>query len=117
MVDSASTREDLIVPDSLSSLIVVNTGISKFLGDSNAMFVSTTANNCSLVTQSTLYLYKTLKDGDVKKMLESMNGEDILNFSYHCVARLDQFMSKISKAGNDFDTNTEIATATSSTSS
>ena len=112
LVESTSTREDLIVPDSLSSLNVVNTGIANFSGDSDAMFVSTTANNRPLVTQSTLFLYKILKDGDVKKMLENMCGEENLNFAYHCVARLDQFMSKIAKAGNDFDTNTEIATGT-----
>ena len=43
-------------------------------------------------------------------MIEHMNGKEVLNVAYHCVAREDQFMSKIEKAGNDFDANTEIAT-------
>ena len=49
---------------------------------------------------------KTLKDRDVKRMIDNTTGEEVLNLSHYCVARVDQLMSKIAKASNDYDTNT-----------
>ena len=68
---------------------VVNTGIANCAGDSDVMFVSTIQKNRSIVTQGSLHIYKTLKDGDVKRMIANIPGEEVLNLAYHCVARVD----------------------------
>ena len=109
LLDNDSTREDLIAPDPLTSLSVVNGGIANFAGDSDAMFVSTNAAKRPIVTQAALHLYGKLKDSDVRRWIETLSQEKVLDLSYHCVARLDQLMSKIAKASNDYDANTAIA--------
>ena len=73
------------------------------------MFVSTTKKKRPIVTQGALYMYAPLKDINVRKMIENMTSEEVLTLAYHYVARVDQLMSKIAKASNDYDANTAIA--------
>ena len=61
------------------------------------MLASTVKEKRPITISGALYMYKVLKDGDVKRLVEKMTGEKLLNFAYHNVARLDSFMSKICK--------------------
>ena len=97
MKGNANVREELIVPDHMTSLSAVNIGITIFSDNSNAMLASTVKEKRPIATNGALYMYKVFKDGDVKRLVEKMNGEKVLNFAYHNAARLDYFMSKICK--------------------
>ena len=109
LLNNDATRKDLIAPDPLSSLSVVNCGIENFAGDSDAVFLSTNKTKRPIVTQAALHLYGRLKDTNVRKWIENLTHERVLDLSYHCVACLDQLMSKVAKAFNDYDANTAIA--------
>ena len=74
------------------------------------MLASTVEEKRPIATNGALYMYKVLEDGDVKRLVEKMTGEKVLNFAYHNVARLDYFMSKIAKASSDFNTDAAIPT-------
>ena len=73
------------------------------------MFVSTNKVKRPIVTQAALHLYGKLKDTDVRRWIETLSQDKVLDLAYHCVARVDQLMSKVAKASNDYDANTAIA--------
>ena len=104
-----NVREELIPPDFMTGLGAVSTMIANFVGDSDALFFYANRKTRPIVAKGVLFMYKTLKDRDVKNLLQSYDSKEIINFAYHALARLDQFFSKIVKASNNYDTNAALA--------
>jgi hypothetical protein len=103
-------RTRLLSPTRLYGVDQVKRLLANFISASNSLWVSDGDEDARpIVTRVFLAIFNYLHDQDFTEYYAILTREDRENFTYHLVSRMDRFVCRLVRAGNDFATNSAIA--------
>ena len=103
-------RTRLLSPTRLYGIDQVKRLLANFISASNSLWVSDGDEDTRpIVARVFLAIFNYLHDQDFTEYYAILTREDRENFTYHLVSRMDRFVCRLVRAGNDFATNSAIA--------